>query len=501
MPEELRLMPRPTRTPSPTMRDMFGVIFRHQRLMAISFCVIFATALLWGWLCPSYQSEMKLLVRRSRLDPVMTATPSQSQQFEHDEITEEELNSEAELLSSEDVLNKVVQDSGLADDTWFSEIRGDNQQQRIARAARRLAKKLEIEPVRKATMIGVSYSSNDPAKSARVLRSLSNVYLERHLRVRRPSGEFNFFDQQVAEAGRNLEESESKLMSFAEQRGVVSGSLERDLALQKLSEADSMNKQTQVSIAEAMQRARMLNTKLALLPEHATTQVKSSDNPDLLGKIKSRLLELNLKRTELLTKFDPSYRLVKEVETEIEQANAAIAAQDAAPLLEKTIEPDPDRRWAQTELVKSDVELSGLRARYRATAELVRDFRSSAIQLNTRALEQQALLRDTKTAEERYLLYSSKREEARIGDALDAGGILNVVLAEQPTTPALPASSEFNFGMIGLVLAGATSTGLAFAADYLDPGFRTPDDVLAYLGTPVLASLPGKTSDTFGREQ
>jgi capsular polysaccharide biosynthesis protein len=32
--------------------------------------------------------------------------------------------------------------------------------------------------------------------------------------------------------------------------------------------------------------------------------------------------------------------------------------------------------------------------------------------------------------------------------------------------------------------------GSAFAAEYLDPAFRDPDDVLTYLNTPVLASLP-----------
>jgi hypothetical protein len=39
-------------------------------------------------------------------------------------------------------------------------------------------------------------------------------------------------------------------------------------------------------------------------------------------------------------------------------------------------------------------------------------------------------------------------------------------------------------------VAGMAGTGAAFTADYVDPAFRTPDDVLAYLNAPVLASLP-----------
>jgi len=40
--------------------------------------------------------------------------------------------------------------------------------------------------------------------------------------------------------------------------------------------------------------------------------------------------------------------------------------------------------------------------------------------------------------------------------------------------------------------ASTLSITLAFVADYLNPAFRTPDDIVAYLGSPVLASLPHK---------
>jgi capsular polysaccharide biosynthesis protein len=43
---------------------------------------------------------------------------------------------------------------------------------------------------------------------------------------------------------------------------------------------------------------------------------------------------------------------------------------------------------------------------------------------------------------------------------------------------------------VGLVGAVAVGAGSAFAADYMDPALRTPDEVLACLEIPVLASLP-----------
>ncbi len=41
-----------------------------------------------------------------------------------------------------------------------------------------------------------------------------------------------------------------------------------------------------------------------------------------------------------------------------------------------------------------------------------------------------------------------------------------------------------------IVLATTVGLTAAFACDLIDPSFRTPDEVVADLGTPVLAALP-----------
>jgi uncharacterized protein involved in exopolysaccharide biosynthesis len=323
-----------------------------------------------------------------------------------------------------------------------------------------------------------------------VLHSLENAYLERHLQLRRPSGELQFFDQQMAESKRALDAAEFRLVDFTRSQGVVSAGLERDLALQKLSELEASRQQTQILIADYSDRIRTLESKLQSLPERRTTQVRTADNPLLLEKMKSKLLELELKRTELLTRFKPAYRLVVEVEQQITDTKAAITAEALTPVQDQTTEQDPNHDWAQAELVKAQVELRALQARAAATGTVLADSRSAAQQLGTDSIKQEELLRDLKSAEDKYLLYAGKREESRIGDALDQGGILNVAIAEQPVVPALPARSEWNFAFLALVFGGTMSTGLAFAVDYLDPAFRTPDEVVSYLGAPVLACLP-----------
>jgi uncharacterized protein involved in exopolysaccharide biosynthesis len=494
MAEDLRLVPRTARVPSLTLRDVVAVLFRQRRLVMLSFLGIFLGGILYRVLAPSYQAEMKVLVRRGRVDPLMTPTPTQPPMFEHEEVAEEALNSEVVLLLDEDTLQTVVKTSGLGaeDESWFWKLAGESEDERLERQVRRLGRKLEVEPVRKSTLITVTYESSNPVQAERVLRCLAQAYLDRHLRVRRTPGQLAFFEQQIVQARRGLEDAQLRLMEFSHDEGIVAADLERDATLQKMLETDANDRETRVSIAETGQRIQALQLKLRVLPERITTQVRSSDNAELLENMKAKLLDLQLKRTELLAKFEPSYRPVQEIEQQIAQTKTSIAAQDEAPVLQKTVDQGPDHQWAQAELLKAEVELSALNARAAATNSLLGSYRSSAQRLGDHAIQQDVLLRNLKAAEDKYLLYANKREEARIGDAMDQGGILNVAIAEQPTVPALPQWSVLSFGLLSFVLAGTASTGLAFASDYLNPAFRTPDEVVAYLGASVLASLPSR---------
>ncbi len=108
----------------------------------------------------------------------------------------------------------------------------------------------------------------------------------------------------------------------------------------------------------------------------------------------------------------------------------------------------------KSELVKAQAELSGLQARASADKAALARYRSGARGLQQAAIVQQDLVRAAKTEEENYLLYLRKQEEARINDALDRRGILNVAIAEAPTVPALPARSFWLSGLLSMFLAG-----------------------------------------------
>jgi uncharacterized protein involved in exopolysaccharide biosynthesis len=472
----------------PTLRDIVAVLFRHRSAMFAAFALIAAAVAISGVWVPKYEAQMKILVQRQRSDAVVTSSANAPVQYSVEQVSEEDLNSEVELLNSEDLLRKVVQLTQVNGKPALTSDGGDEVS--IAKAVRRLSKDLKIEAIRKTHVISVHYRSGDPQIAVEVLKTIAAAYTEKHTEVHRPTGEFKFFDQQTERYRQGLEQAQEKLTDFSKESGVVSAQLERDAALQRANEFDSNARQAQTTVAETEQRIRSLQAQLQFLQPRMTTAVRTSDNPYLLQQLKSTLLNLELRRTELLTKYDPTFRLVQEVDNQIAEANSALSAEEGKPIRDETTDQNPNYQWVRAELAKAQADLSGLKAHEATAASIAGQYRESARRLDQNGVVQQDLLRDAKVQEDSYLLYVRKRQEAGISDALDQRGILNVAIAQQPVVPALPSRSPVMFALLALVLSLTGGFSTAFVADLMDPSFRTQEELASYLGTPVLATLP-----------
>jgi uncharacterized protein involved in exopolysaccharide biosynthesis len=480
----------------PTARELAAVLFRQSRIFVAVGGFIFLLSVAYAIFGESYHAHLSVMVRRGRSDPPATGQENAPPDFSRVEVSEEDLNSEVELLRDNEVLRRVVESENLAGKDWLRWLRPhEDPAAAEERATRKLAGQLKIEPIKKTNLIAVSYGAADPELAARVLRSLSAAYLEKHKQIHRPAGELQFFDQQTEQSRAQLELAKRKLLEFGDSHGVVEASQQRDLLLQRLEAFETSYGKNRVEMLEAEHRVQELEAEMAELPQRTTTQIRTADNPELLRALKANLLDLELKKTQLLTKFEPTHRLVQEVNQQILQANSAIAAEKTTPVRDETTDKDPQYEWAKGELEKARVEMKGLEAREAATGAALNEYRNLAQKLGEDAITQDDLASNEKAAEESYLLYVKKREEARVGDALDEGGIVNVAIAEQPIVPALPVWPPGLVVMAGFIAACGSGAGAAFVVDRLDPALRTPEEVFACLDLPVLASLPAGSND------
>ena len=226
------------RAPDISLRDLAAPLFRRKRVLISTFLVALVLVLLAGIILPpEYTSHMSILVNRERVDPLVTTQSTTQMITPSAAVSEEEINSEAELLKSRDVLERVVLANGLEKQHGHSFLDlfrpKQDEADRVERAVRSLAKTIKVEAGTKTNIIEVSYSSPNPRLSYGVLNTLGNLYLAKHVAVHRPPGSYQFFAQETQNYHQAMEDSEAQLRSFQKQQGAAAPDLERsDLAAQ-----------------------------------------------------------------------------------------------------------------------------------------------------------------------------------------------------------------------------------------------------------------------------
>jgi uncharacterized protein involved in exopolysaccharide biosynthesis len=486
-----------------TTRDMVEVGVRRRGSFMLSFAVIFLGAIVAAVIVPKrYESETKILVHRERADPLMTAQQTAAVEQNLPGLTEEDINSEVAILRSQDLLEKVVVACGVEnfrDNSLLHSLLGsrtvDDENLSVRKAAAKLGNDLRIDPIKKSYVISVRYSASNPELAARVLNTLGNLYLEKHAEVHRPKDEAGFFDRETAVYRKAMEEAQQKLADFNRETGIVTSQSERESAVPKLAEFELDMRQTQAAIPAAEEHVRSLQALLDKTPPRITTQLHNSDNGALMQQLKSSLVNLEGQRVDLRNKYAPGDRMVQEVDTQIEQVKAAIDAQQRAPLKEETTDQNPTYGFLRQELAKAQADLAALRARSRSLENVDQSYRQTLVNRDQKQIEQAALLRDAKTAEDNYLLYLNKREQAHISDAFDKNRILNVSIAQPATIPFRPTNPATMILLLGWIFACLASTGVVLMQEQLNPTLRRPEQIEQYLDVPLLANLSGDNKE------
>jgi uncharacterized protein involved in exopolysaccharide biosynthesis len=480
-----------------TMRDMLAPLFRKKQVVLATFFAIFAVAILMAWRSASYyESTMQLVVERERSEP--TVTPQQvSMQATSKVITIDDVESEAALLQGQDMLREVVQTCKLAETHASFWDRFDSRDPETKKAAaleiatKGLAGKLKVAAPKTSHVIDVGYgSTGSPETPACVLQTLGKLYLEKHLRLQRPAGAFDFFAQETDKYQRALAEAERRLVDFSTTEGIAAPDILRTDMAQQLIAAQANLYHTRQAIAADKRRIENIKEQMAVTPARSSTAEASMAANLLLDQLQSTLLAAQLKRTQLAMKYDPSYPLVKEVEEEIAQTKAAIASAEEAKYVNKTTDRDPTFEYLRQDQARTEADLASEEATALALGNTIHSMRSEMVSLDLKAVQQGELLREAKANESNYLLYLNKREQERTSDALDQKRIANVAIAVPAYVPVLPARSPLKVTLLGFFLAVLGGIGAGYVAELMDPSFRTPAEVAEFLNISVVTSVP-----------
>jgi len=467
------------------LRDMVDRLFRQKRLILSLFALLnvaFATYLLC--LPTSYEAEMQFLVNNNRADVVVTSE-STNGQVARNYVDETVIATEIQLLGNKEILREVVRKCNLAKNTSARE---------VEKALKDLQRELRVSPVLKANMIRATYSSSNPDEAAAVLRTLADGYLNEHLRVHSSSGTYLFFDQQAQIYQQQLKELQGRMANFQGERNIVHLGQQKDLNLRKLVDLEGSLKETEAAYREIDQRVRSLKQQLESIKPRITTQARTLPNQYSVEHLNTMLAELQNRRTELLTKFRPDDRMVQQTDQQILDTKAAMDRASKLTATEEATDVNPLRQSLEAELAKAQTNSAGLRARAASISRQVTEYRSSLGALENSTADDDQFLREIKKAEDAFFLYSKKREEARIAEAMDRQKIANVVLVQAPRTPELskPKLSGSLLAAYFLCCLMILSSAFLMATGWKT--VYTPWELEGLTGLPVLASFESSST-------
>jgi uncharacterized protein involved in exopolysaccharide biosynthesis len=274
-------------------------------------------------------------------------------------------------------------------------------------------------------------------------------------------------------------------------QGTDALAVQKGLAMDRLAELESELDSAEVSRQEQLQQAESLRARLAAEPE----RVPSASRMNMTAaseEIERALAELRLRRDELLQDFKEDSRYVRDIEQQIALAEGRLAEANASAAGVNRTEANPIHLQLKGELMRVETELEGSNARVTSLRSQVASNRRQLETLNASAFEVDTLRRKALAAEEDFLLYRKKYEEARISSAMNQQRIINVTVAQPPMMPLQPVRRGLIRKTLLAVFIGVFG-GLAMAfvlERYVGRSFTTAEDIERVLGLSHLASIP-----------
>lgn len=399
------------------------------------------------------------------------------------------------LLRARSLAERVATQLGLVDSPAFFEMFGfedaDNpafemadgrypargRAERRREAAEILLDNVNIDPTRLSRLVDISFTSPDPAFSAKVANAWAENFIETNLERKVQSTSYGraALQKQLAEYKDRLDESQRQLVGYASSQEIINlpseaGSdgattQERPIVVDNLAAINTaLNEATADRIAaEArFRRAGGGGSSTAALSNNA------------INNLRQRRAELAAEYQELMVRFEPGYPQARAIQSQIAELDRAIGREESRV-------SGASRAEYQQALAREQA----LQGRVNALKSEYLDLRRRSIQYN---MYQQEV--DTNRALYDGLLQRFKE----IGVAAGVG-VNNVAIVDTAAIPETPSSPRLLINLIVSILAGmGLGIALALALEQLDEAIADPSEVQRRLGLPLLGSVP-KTDD------
>ncbi|MCA9260028.1 MAG: hypothetical protein KDA61_12540, partial [Planctomycetales bacterium] len=414
------------------VRDFVEAVFRHKKKGLLLSAMIVACGVMVILFFPrKYRSEAKVFLQRCLetvgLNP--EATTGQTISLMQSD-REDEIQSAMDILRSRGVLAKVVDRmssdvvlgrAGLGGGEpvkpnpisealkmplalAFSMLRSIDEVPDVERAILELEDHLDADAEQNSTVLVISYVAETPELAQAVLENTLEVFRAEHASVYRNDKSRKFFDEQRSLLQDRLEFATSQLRDAKNRIGVASVEARVQTIEQIYSSIDQSRYAVNQDLATSRARLAHIDGQLKAIPEREVTSKRSVPNEGA-DMLRDQLYQLQVRQSELQSKYSDSHPLVQAVAEQVKEAERIVLAQ-AETREETTDDVNPMHRDLEMQYMNERNVVAGLEARLDALDEQRRAINEEMLAINGADAEIKQLERDLELANANFFQYA-----------------------------------------------------------------------------------------------
>jgi uncharacterized protein involved in exopolysaccharide biosynthesis len=335
------------------------------------------------------------------------------------------INSEIEILNSYPIAARVVEDFSaelIKEELGLSD---EERSQLFEKTVASFRKKIEIENPKNSSILIIRYENKNAVLASDLVNYFVNTYITYRSEISSESDTYKFLEEQMTLADEKLRGLEQSQADFKEKKEVGTPETQRVVLMNRMTEYEKSL--TAVQTKRIGKEAKLEVFKDRLNNEGAiiVPSTESSDSPsrvNYIAKLRGELLDMEIRREQLLQNFTPQYKEVVDLESQIAATRLKI------------------EREIQQIIEMEETAVRALSAEEQILTRQINKIKYEMRNLAQNEYEYNQISRGINDEREIYSMLLKQREEARLSLAkLEKGVKINMISpAIVPTAPVKP---------------------------------------------------------------
>ena len=432
-----------------------------------------------------YEAEAKLLIKVDGTAK-LTGLDSGTGDIEGLTMESDPLTTEAEILSSRPIVQNLIKELDLKDDSGelirYKDFVGS----------------LIVKPITGTDLLKITYLNKDPERAALVVNKIVELYIEDHRINNRSetSTAKEFIEQQIPEVAASVQKAEGELRNFKNKNRIASLSEETSANIDSISQISNKMDDVEAELENINARYNRLQTQLNMNWQEASAVSALSQSVGVQRVLK-QLQEVNValaQKRNYLSENTPQIIALNEERADLknlldEQIAQTLGREQPDIIKRVNILSLGDLKQEQiAEFANLGLQKEGLEKQLANLESTYSSYRQRSDALPALQEQQRELERRVKAAQSTYQTLLAKLQETRIAEQQNIGNVRVVSKADVPDKEVGPKKKLI---VGGAGIAGALlGIGTAFLLDIRDKTIKNTEEIKQILPYSMSGFVP-----------